>query len=328
MPNGYYTTTGKTYGKVTTYHCNKGYRQFGKSNVLCTVRGWDKITLFCQIITCAPPSSISNGNVTQRDRWIYGADAKYSCRVGYTLIGQHTINCTVSGNWSHKAPACQVITCAPPSSISNGNVTQRYRWIYGTDAKYSCRAGYTLIGRHTINCTVSGNWSHEAPTCQALPDHKEQFSTPSIISATRARETTPQNNYITMDSGDMNHLLSSLPSHTTPYEQKQTDISIATTANTINKTIPPNNSPIPTNSSNKSLMLSAVPNYSSNGYWKKWICFGIAAIIVSTVLLIIKVICDRRKYGSYKTGSQFPEYHKETERATINFIGNRNCSLL
>ncbi|GCB71067.1 hypothetical protein scyTo_0005833, partial [Scyliorhinus torazame] len=48
MQNGYYTTTGKTYGKVATYHCNKGYHQFGKSDALCTVAGWDKIMLFCQ----------------------------------------------------------------------------------------------------------------------------------------------------------------------------------------------------------------------------------------------------------------------------------------
>ncbi|XP_078098385.1 complement component receptor 1-like protein isoform X2 [Mustelus asterias] len=168
IQNGYYTTTGKTYGKMTTYYCNKGYQLLGKRNVLCTIEGWNKNTPTCDQIVCDPPGPISNGTVTQRDRWIYGMDATFSCHAGYTLMGQHTIYCTDTGYWSHDAPICQEIVCDPPGPISNGNVTQRDRWIYGMDATFSCHAGYTLIGQHTINCTDTGNWSQEAPICQEI----------------------------------------------------------------------------------------------------------------------------------------------------------------
>ncbi|XP_078402701.1 complement decay-accelerating factor transmembrane isoform-like isoform X2 [Cetorhinus maximus] len=311
IKNGYYKATGRTYGSIATYDCNKGYQLIGKGTIVCTIDGWNKNIPFCDTILCDPPNPISNGDVTERDSWDIGTDAKYSCHAGYALIGQHSINCTDTGDWSHDSPICKALPdheeqLSPPSTIAATTIRETTPEISDITTDGGDR-------NHLLSSLPS----------LALPDHEEQVSPPSTIADTTTRETTPEISDITTDGGDRNHLLSSLISDTATYEQRQTDLSTTTTVNTIiNKTIPPNNSPIPTDRLNESLILSAVPNYSSNEYWKKGIYFGAIPGAIVIVLIIIKVICDRRKYGSYKTGSQFLECHKDTELATIKLIGN------
>ncbi|XP_041051598.1 complement decay-accelerating factor-like isoform X1 [Carcharodon carcharias] len=311
-------------GRRIHYQCLPGYIQNESTTdfIICQSNlTWSEPLISCIPIDCGDPKDIKNGYHQATGR-TYGSTATYNCNKGYQLIGKGTIVCTIDG-WNKNIPFCDIILCDPPNPISNGDATERDSWDIGTDAKYSCHAGYTLIGQHTINCTDTGDWSHDPPICKVLPDHEEQLSPPSTIAATTIRETTPEINNITTDGGVRNHLLSSLPNYTATNEERQTDLSTTTTVNTIiNKTIPPNNSPIPTDRLDKSLMLSGAPHYSSNEYWKKGIYFGAIPGAIVIVLIIIKVIYDRRKYGSYKTGSQFLECHKDTELATIQLIGN------
>ena len=37
----------------------------------------------------------------------FGATVKYSCNVGYNLIGSTTRQCLSNGTWSNVAPTCQ-----------------------------------------------------------------------------------------------------------------------------------------------------------------------------------------------------------------------------
>ncbi|XP_041051603.1 complement decay-accelerating factor-like isoform X6 [Carcharodon carcharias] len=265
-------------GRRIHYQCLPGYIQNESTTdfIICQSNlTWSEPLISCIPIDCGDPKDIKNGYHQATGR-TYGSTATYNCNKGYQLIGKGTIVCTIDG-WNKNIPFCDIILCDPPNPISNGDATERDSWDIGTDAKYSCHAGYTLIGQHTINCTDTGDWSHDPPICK----------------------------------------------DTATNEERQTDLSTTTTVNTIiNKTIPPNNSPIPTDRLDKSLMLSGAPHYSSNEYWKKGIYFGAIPGAIVIVLIIIKVIYDRRKYGSYKTGSQFLECHKDTELATIQLIGN------
>ncbi|XP_048409469.2 uncharacterized protein LOC125462962 isoform X2 [Stegostoma tigrinum] len=106
--------------------------------------------------------------------------------------------------------------------------------------------------------------------------------------------------------------------HTTTYEQNQTDHSVNTSVNAvINKTMPPNKTQIPTDNFEKRLILESALILFADASpinWPLLISLVSGLMLVIIVLLIIKCIIDRRKYGYYKTGSQFPEYHNNVEQ--------------
>ncbi|XP_067913336.1 uncharacterized protein [Heterodontus francisci] len=312
MRDGYYRVTGRTVGHKATYYCNKGYQLFGKRDVLCTNNGWNKITANCAIISCDPPHAISNGDVIQRDEWTYGINANYLCHSGYTLIGQHTINCTETGDWSHHPPVCKALPdhegqlSISATTISTIQETTR---------------------QTTYITTHAGGWNHLLSLLPgyttAYDKRQTDLSPTTTVNKMINKRISPNNSPIPTDSFDKSLMHSASPNYTTAYDGRQTDLSPTTTVNKmINKRISPNNSPIPTDSFDESLMLSASPNYSSYEYWKKWIYFGVILIAIIIVLLIIKVICERRKYGSYTTGSQVPERQDDTELATMKLIRN------
>ncbi|XP_078402699.1 uncharacterized protein LOC144683505 isoform X2 [Cetorhinus maximus] len=226
IKNGYHKATGQTYGNIATYDCNKGYQLIGKGTIVCTIDGWNKNIPFCDTILCDPPNPISNGDVTERDSWDIGTDAKYSCHAGYALIGQHTINCTDTGDWSHDTPICKALPdheeqLSPPSTIAATTIRETTPEISDITTDGGDR-------NHLLSSLPS----------LALPDHEIQFSSPSTIEATPIPETTPEISDITTDGGDRNHLLSSLLSLTLPDHEKQLSPPSTTAATTIRETTP------------------------------------------------------------------------------------------
>ena len=57
-------------------------------------------------IVCGGLSNLANGNVITTGR-IVGDTARYYCNYGYYLIGNDTITCQSSGNWSEPPPFCE-----------------------------------------------------------------------------------------------------------------------------------------------------------------------------------------------------------------------------
>ncbi|XP_078402693.1 zona pellucida sperm-binding protein 3 receptor-like isoform X2 [Cetorhinus maximus] len=165
IKNGYHKATGRTYGSIATYDCNKGYQLIGKGTIVCTIDGWNKNIPFCDTILCDPPNPISNGDMTERDSWDIGTDAKYSCHAGYALIGQHTINCTDTGDWSHDPPICKTTECNKPDKIEFGFVDELAVSSSLKRLKYSCYPGYHLVGKQYRSCFISG-WEGKAPKCE------------------------------------------------------------------------------------------------------------------------------------------------------------------
>ncbi|XP_067863583.1 uncharacterized protein [Heptranchias perlo] len=246
IQNGYYRVTGRSIGHKANYYCNKGYELFGKNDALCTNNGWSKKVPQCEIISCGSPDPISNGYVSQRNEWTYGMVANYSCDAGYTLTGQHNINCTHTGSWSHDSPVCKALPDREEQLPDPSNST------ISPIREPTPQTSYIT--------TDDGDRNH---LLSSLPgsflDLEEQLPAPSTNSTiVKIREPTPQTSYITTDDGDRNHLLSSLLGYTTEYGERRTGPSMTTTVNTIiNKTISLTSSPSPTNSFNRSLMLSA-----------------------------------------------------------------------
>ena len=69
------------------------------------------------------------------------------------------------------------VDCGDPEEAdANGSVDVSDGTTLGSTAVYSCAAGYNLVGSDVVTCTVSGEWSDGAPTCQSMQSVLLQFS--------------------------------------------------------------------------------------------------------------------------------------------------------
>jgi len=60
-------------------------------------------------VKCPPPPGIANGQHSAQpsDTHPPGSAVLYSCRDGYSLVGNASISCTAAGTWSRPRPRCE-----------------------------------------------------------------------------------------------------------------------------------------------------------------------------------------------------------------------------
>ncbi|NXP46564.1 C4BPA protein, partial [Heliornis fulica] len=110
--NGNHNGQGKaffTMGMSVTYTCDPGYYLVGNANVFCRASGnWSRGPR-CEEVTCPWPPNIANGLHSGKpgDRFSQGVAVSYSCKDGYTLVGNVSISCTATGVWSRSLPRCE-----------------------------------------------------------------------------------------------------------------------------------------------------------------------------------------------------------------------------
>ncbi|XP_054836402.1 complement receptor type 1 [Eublepharis macularius] len=163
------------YGDAVTYTCDKGYPRIGDAYIHCTTKDGENGVwsgrLSCGVSQCPVPPDIANGNhnVTAGKVFTSYMSVTYFCDPGYSLIGKASISCTASGNWSLPLPHCEV-QCSTPQRITNGKYTSQSSEVFtkGAFVEYSCDPGYHLIGEAIIDCTESGSWSSQTPSCEVV----------------------------------------------------------------------------------------------------------------------------------------------------------------
>uniref|UniRef100_A0A672V7M4 Sushi domain-containing protein n=1 Tax=Strigops habroptila TaxID=2489341 RepID=A0A672V7M4_STRHB len=115
------------------------------------------------VLQCPSPPNIDNGNHNSQDLEIFtaGMVVNYSCDPGYSLLGEASIHCTDSGNWSLPPPQCAV------PQIQNGEVSVlKYRYMYKDTVSFKCHKGFTLRGNHTAQCQADKTWDPPVPACE------------------------------------------------------------------------------------------------------------------------------------------------------------------
>ncbi|XP_052269141.1 uncharacterized protein LOC127870742, partial [Dreissena polymorpha] len=144
------------FGNVARQICNEGY--IGSGNIVCLYDGWTP-GINCTLRDCGEAPSIPSGNVTLTiDRTTYGSTASVTCREGYTITGNHVIECEASGIWSVPG-SCNKIDCGIPPTISNAKVTYASTLLDDT-ATVQCDLGYSIKGSSdTMFCDNNGNWT-------------------------------------------------------------------------------------------------------------------------------------------------------------------------
>ncbi|XP_058805446.1 sushi, von Willebrand factor type A, EGF and pentraxin domain-containing protein 1 isoform X1 [Phymastichus coffea] len=158
---------GKRAGSKATYSCEKGFVLFGDNVLTCDIGGqWSGKTPQCRYIDCGAPAQISHGTVKLVNATTtVGSLVEYTCQEDFWLDGAAKQECTKDGNWSHKTPQCELITCEEPE-VPNGSYVVGYDLYIHSTIEYHCEEGYLLHGQAKHTCDKNGEWTGDLPYCE------------------------------------------------------------------------------------------------------------------------------------------------------------------
>ncbi|XP_064386676.1 sushi, von Willebrand factor type A, EGF and pentraxin domain-containing protein 1-like [Halichondria panicea] len=166
------TPTRTTYQGTVTYTCDSRYKVSNgvtKATATCQDNGNWRPLPTCTIVDCGLPPTIINGSPGTPTSTTFEGTVSYTCNNRYRMSGSATVTCEASGSWSTR-PTCSDIVCPPLPTITNGiisyspDVTPDYD--LGTNATYTCEAGFYLEGNEVRVCMDDdGMWSGREPSC-------------------------------------------------------------------------------------------------------------------------------------------------------------------
>uniref|UniRef100_G1P1I2 Complement C3d receptor 2 n=1 Tax=Myotis lucifugus TaxID=59463 RepID=G1P1I2_MYOLU len=117
------------HGDSVTFICDANFTMKGSKTVWCQAnRRWGPTPLpTCEIDfppECPPLPMIPNGHHTAENVGLFvpGLSVTYSCEPGYLLVGETTIRCLSSGDWSAVIPRCEEAQCDAPGPLLNGQI--------------------------------------------------------------------------------------------------------------------------------------------------------------------------------------------------------------
>ncbi|XP_053461910.1 P-selectin isoform X3 [Nycticebus coucang] len=171
-------------GSTCHFSCNKGFKLEGYNNLECTTSGrWSAPLPTCKGVASVParevqcPALISPEQGTMSCRHhlqTFGLNSTchFGCKAGFTLVGDSTLSCRPSGQWTAVTPACRAVKCSElhitkPVMMNCSNLWGDFS--YGATCTFHCPEGQLLNGSARTACQGNGLWSTTVPTCQAGP---------------------------------------------------------------------------------------------------------------------------------------------------------------
>ncbi|XP_075856485.1 P-selectin isoform X4 [Microcebus murinus] len=178
-------TLGKfNVGSTCHFSCNKDFKLEGYNNVECTTSGrWSAPPPTCNGVASVPtlevqcPVLVPPGQGTMSCRHHLGTfglntTCYFGCKAGFRLVGDSTVRCRPSGQWTAVTPACRAVKCSElhvnkPVMMNCSNLWGDFS--YGSTCTFHCPEGQSLNGSVRTACRENGHWSTTTPTCQAGP---------------------------------------------------------------------------------------------------------------------------------------------------------------
>ncbi|NXU47016.1 LYAM2 protein, partial [Turnix velox] len=164
-----------TWGTTCEFTCEEGFALTGPATLQCGSSGaWDRQQPTCAAVRCEAVTQPEEGFVTCDHApadLTYGSRCDFHCSEGYVLEGPSSIECTVQGEWSEKAPKCKAVTCPALEIPAHGAVNcsqPSVELTWGTTCEFTCEEGFALTGPATLQCGSSGAWDRQQPTCAAV----------------------------------------------------------------------------------------------------------------------------------------------------------------
>uniref|UniRef100_A0AAQ4RPP2 CUB and Sushi multiple domains 1 n=1 Tax=Gasterosteus aculeatus aculeatus TaxID=481459 RepID=A0AAQ4RPP2_GASAC len=161
-----------SYGVTVAIHCKRGFYLLGSALLSCQHDGrWDRPIPRCLAISCGDPGGPPNAVVTGSHSWTYSSVLQYSCLPGGLLVGNTTRHCQEDGTWSASPPYCTGVSpgiCGDPGMPPHGARLGGEEFKTKSLLRFSCEAGYSLIGSAERTCLHNGTWSGTQPVCQVI----------------------------------------------------------------------------------------------------------------------------------------------------------------
>ncbi|XP_045061351.1 E-selectin-like isoform X2 [Coregonus clupeaformis] len=163
-----------SYLSTCTFTCEEGYERVASrsATLQCGASGlWNDSQPQCVAVSCPTLQQPQDGAITCGEDFTYGSSCSFSCSEGYLLQGATTVTCTSAAEWSEEIPHCEAIQCPSPVAPLGGQVSceaPSHPW--GSVCNFSCDKGYDHKGAPNMQCSGSGEWSADTPTCTATPE--------------------------------------------------------------------------------------------------------------------------------------------------------------
>uniref|UniRef100_A0A7N8XP27 CUB and Sushi multiple domains 1 n=1 Tax=Mastacembelus armatus TaxID=205130 RepID=A0A7N8XP27_9TELE len=161
-----------SYGVTVALHCKRGFYLLGSAVLTCQHDGqWNRPIPCCLAMSCGDPGVPPNAVLSGPHSWTYGSVLQYSCLPGGVLVGNATRHCQEDGTWSGAPPYCTGASsgiCGDPGIPPHGARLGGDEFKTKSLLRFSCEAGYSLIGSAERTCLHNGTWSGTQPVCQAV----------------------------------------------------------------------------------------------------------------------------------------------------------------
>ncbi|KAG7257649.1 hypothetical protein CRUP_024968, partial [Coryphaenoides rupestris] len=206
---------------VVNFTCNQGYSLHGNTRAQCRLNGqWSSPLPVCRdrhptrssnkpgggrscshqspvlqrmnAISCGDPGVPPNAVVSGGHGWTHGSVLQYSCLPGGVLVGNATRHCKEDGTWSEAPPYCTGTSpgvCGDPGVPIHGVRLGGEEFRTKSLLRFSCEAGYNLVGSGERTCLHNGTWSGTQPLCQG--DAQRLLSPIVCCLGKRCRAGTP-----------------------------------------------------------------------------------------------------------------------------------------
>ncbi|XP_078417559.1 P-selectin isoform X4 [Cetorhinus maximus] len=164
-----------SYDSVCDFSCVEGYEIRKTKRLQCTASAdWTALLPECKVKKCiwleVPRKDVMTCS-HPLGHFGYNSTCTFGCREGYALHGPDKVQCLASGQWTERTPTCKVQVCETLTVPDYGNMSCLHpiaEFHYNSTCDFSCNKGFALSGLNRIQCKVSGQWTPEKPTCEAV----------------------------------------------------------------------------------------------------------------------------------------------------------------
>ncbi|XP_008407280.1 complement factor H isoform X7 [Poecilia reticulata] len=175
-----------------TLECSNGYEKASGSGIMnCIDNKWTEPDLNCKKKDCGFPKAEPHMEFNISQGTLFGSVVTVTCEEGYQISGSSYKHCLPRG-WFGKA-SCNIVTCSKPTEVENGEHSWKsdIKPEYQQTIHFTCKAGYTMLGNQTIQCTKTGKYDSEPPQCigHRIRSSEETNTTPSTSKKEQNIET-------------------------------------------------------------------------------------------------------------------------------------------
>ncbi|KAM6154281.1 E-selectin [Erethizon dorsatum] len=164
-----------SYNSSCSVSCERGYLPSSKQTTQCMSSGeWSGPMPACEVVECDALTKPANGVMRcfqSPERFPWNTTCAFECEEGFELMGAKNLQCTSSGIWDNEKPACKAVTCDAIHQPQNGSVSCSHssagKFAFKSSCSFTCEEGFMLQGPPQIECTVQGQWTQQAPVCEA-----------------------------------------------------------------------------------------------------------------------------------------------------------------